>query len=92
MTAGNIQGAPDLVVEVLSESTAQTNRTVKLKLYSRFGVKEYWMIDPIAVTAEIYGDQDAGLDLVHRLAAKDGLTSPLFPGLVLRLDQLYART
>ena len=46
LTEKNVQGAPDLVVEVLSPSTAETDRTIKLKLYARYGVQEHWIIDP----------------------------------------------
>ena len=48
VTRKNVQGAPDLLVEVLSEGTAHIDRDTKLKLYSRFGVREYWVIDPDA--------------------------------------------
>lgn len=55
LTEKNVQGAPDLVVEVLSESTADIDRTTKLKLYARFGVEEYWIADPLLIgpTTEI---------------------------------------
>jgi Uma2 family endonuclease len=84
----NVQGAPDLVVEVLSESTEKADRATKLKLYARFGVKEYWILDPGACSAEIYRSQEAGLDLVEKLAPDDKLTSPLFPGFSLPLRNL----
>jgi Uma2 family endonuclease len=54
ITEKYVQGAPDLVVEILSESTAQIDRTTKLKLYARYGVAEYWVIDPELCSAEIY--------------------------------------
>ena len=47
-------GAPDLVVEVLSRSTAGKDRGVKLKKYRSSGVKEYWMIDPVNELVEVY--------------------------------------
>lgn len=41
-----VLGAPDLVVEILSPSTAHRDRGIKLDLYARRGVREYWIVDP----------------------------------------------
>ena len=46
ITDNNISGAPDLVVEILSPSTADRDRELKLRLYARHGVREYWIVDP----------------------------------------------
>jgi Uma2 family endonuclease len=88
VTEKNIQGAPDLVVEVLSESTAKTDRTTKLKLYARYGVTEYWVIDPAACSAEIYRRVPGGYELAAQLDSSQSLTSPLFPGFTLPLSRL----
>ncbi len=88
LTESNAQGAPDLVVEVLSESTAEIDRTTKLKLYARYGVEEYWIIDPDNCSAEIYRRTPAGLDLAQNLKRGDVLTSPLLPGFNLSLARL----
>jgi Uma2 family endonuclease len=88
LTEKNVQGAPDLAVEVLSETTEKIDRTTKLKLYGRFGVQEYWIIDPLGPSAEIYRRGPGGLDLVARLTVADTLTSPLFPGFSLPLARL----
>jgi Uma2 family endonuclease len=88
LTNKNVQGAPDLIVEVLSESTARMDRSVKLKLYGKHGVQEYWMIDPDGPSADIYRRGDAGLDLAAKLSASDVLTSPMFPGFSLPLRKL----
>ncbi len=88
LTARNAQGAPDLVVEVLSETTVKRDRSIKLKLYGQYGVQEYWVIDPEAPAAEIYRRGARGLALAEKLAAADALTSPLFPGFNLPLKKL----
>ena len=53
ITEANIQGTPDLVVEVLSPSTADRDRQLKLGLYARFGVREYWIVDPIEESVQV---------------------------------------
>lgn len=88
VTRKNVQGAPDLVVEVLSEGTAHIDRTTKLKLYSRFGVREYWVIDPEAPAAEIHRAESSGLQLALSLSADGSLTSPLLPGFSVSIRQL----
>jgi Uma2 family endonuclease len=88
LTGKNVQGAPDLVVEVLSETTARVDRSIKLKLYGRFGVQEYWLIDPQGPSAEIYRRGEEGLGLVAELSPMDALDSPLLPGFSLPLRKL----
>lgn len=50
-----VWGAPDLVVEVESPSTRRRDRTAKRGWYRRYGVREYWLIDPIAATVTVVG-------------------------------------
>jgi Uma2 family endonuclease len=88
VTDKNVQGAPDLVVEVLSETTAERDRSIKLKLYARYGVQEYWLIDPEASTAEIYRRQGQDLELVACLQPFDSLTTPLLPDFSVPLRRL----
>lgn len=56
VTEANIQGAPDLVVEILSPGTATYDRGYKQGLYSRHGVREYWLVDPYADTVEVLAE------------------------------------
>lgn len=49
----NVQGAPDLVIEILSQSTESWDRVSKRRVYSLYGVREYWLVDPDAKTIEI---------------------------------------
>ena len=51
---GKVKGAPDLVVEILSPSTARKDKLLKKALYEKYGVKEYWVVDPLRKTIEIY--------------------------------------
>lgn len=88
LTEKNAQGSPNLVVEVLSQSTAKTDKTLKLKLYARFEVDEYWIIDPEGPAAEIHRREKGSLELAAALDARGLLASPLFPGFTLPLQKL----
>ncbi len=85
----NLTGPPDLVVEVLSESTARLDRDVKPKQYALYGVPEFWLIDPNGKTVEIFRLREGAYELAARLSYKDTLESPLFPGLRLPVSSLW---
>lgn len=53
-----IYGAPDLVVEVLSKTTAKNDRSKKKYTYAKYGVKEYWIVDVWSKSVEVYYNQD----------------------------------
>jgi Uma2 family endonuclease len=84
-----VKGAPDLVIEVLSPSTEKRDRTVKLKMYAKFGVQEYWMAKEKTATVEIFRLQGGKLVPVAQLGKSDVLTSPLFPGLEIPLSEIF---
>ncbi|MBM2810906.1 MAG: hypothetical protein HW416_1665 [Chloroflexi bacterium] len=90
---GHFRAAPDLVVEVLSPGVAneRRDREAKLALYSRRGVKEYWIVDWQVREFEIYRRHDAALQLAATLSEADTLTSPLLPGFSLALSDLFSR-
>ena len=85
----NLTGPPDLVVEVLSESTARLDREIKPKQYALYGVPEYWLIDPVGRTVEIFRVREGAYELAAALAYHDKLESPLFPGLTLPVSSLW---
>jgi Uma2 family endonuclease len=89
--AGHLTRAPELVVEVTSPGTsnARRDREVKRALYSRQGVEEYWVIDPLAQRVEIYRQQDGRLLQVEALSAADTLTSPHLPGFQCAVSTLF---
>lgn len=60
VTPKNVQGAPDLVVEVLSPGTDRRDRVVKLRIYAEAGVREAWVVDPWAETLEVVALQEEG--------------------------------
>jgi len=89
--AGHLTVAPELVVEILSpgELNQQRDKEVKLKLYSRYGVQEYWIVSWQQQTLEIYRRADAQLQRVSTLLVSDTLTSPLLPGFSTPVAQLF---
>lgn len=89
ITEKNLSGPPDLVVEVLSESTVRLDREIKLKQYALHGVAEYWLVDPDAKTVEAFRLTDGDYELAARLGFGDALTSPLLPDLNLPVASLW---
>lgn len=87
----NLQGAPDLVVEILSESTWRTDKETKAEIYDRAGVQEYWVVDPIQDTVTVYYRIEGRLRPISRSEArtKDVLMTPLLPGLDIELAELF---
>lgn len=88
---GKIIAAPELVIEVLSPGSqnAKRDREAKLKLYSRRGVSEYWIIDWMKKTVEVYRREDAALHLVQTLFANDSLETPLLEGFKCQVAELF---
>ena len=90
ITDKNVNGAPDLVVEVISESTRRTDKKTKLRLYESSDVIEYWLADPVVQTVEIYSrSQENRLFRTAEYEETDILKSDLFPGLVINLADLW---
>ncbi len=92
ITEKNVQGQPDLVVEVISEGTRRTDEVVKRKRYEQFGIKEYWIVDPELETVKVYRMTEKGYVRTAELSneAKDSLTTPLLPNLCLPLAELFS--
>jgi Uma2 family endonuclease len=92
LTDKNIQGAPALVIEVLSPSTRRRDQRIKLQLYERCGVREYWMVDPDARAVTIHRrTEDGTFPLTARLTmdGSDTLRTPLLPEWSLDLARLF---
>ena len=90
ITEANIQGAPDLVVEILSPSTQRHDRGHKQNVYAERGVREYWIVDPDARTLEVLSAGANGWTPTTTFSAEDVLVSPLLPGLSIDLGQVFA--
>jgi Uma2 family endonuclease len=89
VTDMEVRGAPDLVVEILSPSTADVDRNKKWKNYAERGVAHYWIVDPISRTLEAYQLREEIFELVAALNADDVFEPTLFPGLVIPLGEIW---
>lgn len=91
ITRRAIEGAPDLLVEILSPSTARRDRQRKAALYARLGVRFYWIVDPDARTLEEYERTDQGTyrPVATHTAAATAHTA-CFPDLAIDLGRIWA--
>ena len=84
-----IEGAPTLVVEVLSPSTTLTDRSTKRQLYRRYGVPYYWIVDPEARTVEAYSLAGDEYQLIARIVGPDSVSLPPFSDLAFAPASLW---
>ena len=86
-----VRGAPELVVEIASPGTRKRDETIKRRLYERWGVSEYWVVDPEVERIRIY--RRAGESFARgeerSSEAHDALTTPLLPGLEMPLTTIF---
>ncbi|NCD34897.1 MAG: Uma2 family endonuclease, partial [Spartobacteria bacterium] len=87
-----IEGAPALIIEILSPSSLRHDRMVKTALYAKFGIKEYWIVTPFPCMVEIYLLQGEHYALWNTFGNEDTLTSPSFPDLQIDLNDVFAFT
>ncbi len=90
--AGHFTLAPELVVEVLSpgKDHEKRDREIKLQLYSKYSVQEYWILSWQQQTLEVYRRSNQQLECVNILRGEDLLSSPLFPGLSTPITQIFS--
>jgi len=89
ITEAEVQGAPDLVIEILSPATAERDRTYKRTLCARYGVKEHWLVDPEIKRVEVLILTERGFEAAGIYGKTEVLTSPLLPGLSIDLRKVF---
>ena len=82
----NIQGVPDLLIEILSPGNRRYDKRLKYERYERAGVPEYWIVDPEDEVIEVYR-HNAGK--FRRAEIGDTVTTPFLPGFTLVLRDLF---
>ena len=85
----NVLGAPDLVVEILSPSTAGRDRTLKRALYAKHGVQEYWLVDPDARTVTVLRLGEDAFEVESIYGEGQTLTSPMLAGFTADLNEIF---
>lgn len=90
VTEKGIEGAPNLVVEILSESTARFDKGPKRKIYARTGVQDLWLIDPEVKLIQVYRLAEDPETPVATYDATAVFRSPLLPGLEIAARSIFA--
>ncbi len=88
-TGGEIRGAPDLVIEILSPGTAARDRGIKKRIYARHGVREFWTVDPDKETIEVAKLGKAGFETSAIYQKGDTLVSSVLPGLDIKVNEVF---
>ena len=90
LTAQHCIGAPDVVFEILSPSTARSDRFVKLNAYQRAGVREYWLVSPLEQTVQVFSLTDTLFTPSDIFTAGQPVSSGVLPGFILTTDHLFS--
>lgn len=85
----SVQGAPDLVVEILSPSTAELDKTTKLELYAQHGVREYWIADPDAKTIMVLLRGEHRFEVEGIYGKGHTLQSPTLEGFRVQMEEVF---
>jgi Uma2 family endonuclease len=91
LTSAGVLGAPDLTIELLSPSTGFYDLTKKKDLYERFGVKEYWIVDPLQGSIDIFANRNGTFELIFSGRGKGEAASEVLPGFKVSIEELFAR-
>src|SRR3990170_8067067 len=85
----NIQGVPNLVIEIISENSVYRDMVQKKRLYARFNVKEYWIVIPEEEEIEVYILEDNTYQLYCAYKKVEELVSPSLKGLKIELKEIF---
>lgn len=85
-----IEGAPDLIVEIFSNSTAKRDKEDKFHLYEKYGVREYWMVDPSNQYVEVYVLKENIFVRQGTYDKSDSFTSSLFGDAAIQVAAFFA--
>jgi Uma2 family endonuclease len=90
LTDPNVQGPPDLVIEIISPSSTKTDQDTKRKLYEQYRVQNYWIFEPLERWARAYAlGADGAYELVAEAHGDATFSAPPFLDLTIRLADLW---
>jgi Uma2 family endonuclease len=84
-----IEGAPDLVIEILSPATAYYDLRKKKEVYEKHGVKEYWIVDPIEKIIEVFENKEKGFELYNQARVEGKVSSRLLENFSVDLKDIF---
>jgi Uma2 family endonuclease len=84
-----IEAAPDLVIEVLSPATAYYDLRYKKHIYEQFGVREYWIVDPIEKSIEVYENSGKEFKLKDKVREKGSITSKFLKDFSINVKKIF---
>lgn len=90
LTKQGADGAPDLVIEILSPGSVKHDLGVKKEIYARTGVEEFWSVDPVKRTITVYQLSENSTTPRATLVEGKTLTTPLLPGLKIKVRDVFA--
>jgi Uma2 family endonuclease len=85
---GQIEGAPDIVVEVLSPGNWLTDRREKFQNYAKAGVREYWIVNPLARTIELFVLRKGRYELIGKYGFGETVRSEVLPGFEVQVEEI----
>ena len=89
ITAANVQGAPDMVVEILSPSSSRRDWKYKRELYAKYGVEEYWIVDPTNRIVSVTLLKDGVLEIAGAYVEGDALNSAALEGFRVEVEDIF---
>ncbi len=88
-SGANVRGAPDLVVEILSPSSSRRDWKYKRELYAKYGVKEYWIVDPANRIVSVMLLKDGVLEIAGAYVEGDTLASAALEGFEVGVEEIF---
>jgi Uma2 family endonuclease len=85
---GRIEGAPDIIAEILSPSNWLTDRREKFQIYAKSGVREYWIVNPMARSIELFVLREERYELIGKFEADEVVRSEALSGFEVKVEEI----